>query len=430
MKIRLLLVAIFFSVLSFGQTPNQVIKLAGPTVDFGQPIPMGTILVDMTNNKEWLALESLPGNLKLNDCFPFVALGPGVKSVKEISNSTHTGGDVNGTPNSDVLTIGSGKVTSDMILNGTIATADIGDYQVTLNKMATIPTSYILGNSTGVDAVPEPILISGGLTMTGGVLSSSGGTIQNVTTATSNGISAPVTYPSPSNALITLSAANLNNTSVTSTGLIKGNVLQSTVLTGTAPFLVTSTTPVQNLNIAGNAGTASVASLANDMSGGLEGSIPYQTGADATSWLSVGTVGQILQINAAGNAPEWTTLTSIPKAVKILDNTQSSITWNVVQDGSNATINLTRNTYIQITGPAIGTSGNLTVTNTGTYTLRLDYVSAGKVVRYSPDIWMAPADSRNVQVTSNSSAGPTPDLYSWYYDGTVLFWSGKLAYKK
>lgn len=429
MKIRLIILAILLSVVSFGQTPNQVIKLSGPGVAFGQNIPVGSILVDMTNKKEWLALDALPSTLKLNDCFPFVPLGVGIKSVKEISNVTHTGGDVNGTPNSDVLTIGTSKVLTGMIKDGEVQTADIGDNQVTLAKMAKIPTNYILGNSTGVNAVPAPILISGGLSMSGGTLSSSGGTLTSVATAVSNGIAAPVTYPSGSQAFITLSLPNLSNSSVSSTGTIAGNVLKSNVASG-EPIIVSSTTPVKKLNIEGNAGSADVATRANNLSGGLEGSIPYQTSENATTFLEKGTVGQILRVNDAGNAPQWITLTSLPKPVKPLDDTQSSITWNVDADGANATINLTRNTTIQLTNPAIGTSGNLTVTSTGIFTLKLDFVSPGKYVRYDGDIWYPVTDSRMVNVTDDSYTDLTADLFTWYFDGTILFWSGKNGYKK
>ena len=59
----------------------------------------------------------------------------------------------------------------------------------------------------------------------------------------------------------------------TGTSLSVSGQLTSTVATGTAPLLVTSTTPVANLNIGGNAATAT------NVAGGLAGAIHYQTGA-------------------------------------------------------------------------------------------------------------------------------------------------------
>ena len=93
------------------------------------------------------------------------------------------------------------------------------------------------------------------------------------------------------------------------TGAISGTTLTSTVATGTAPFSVTSTTPVTNLSIGGNAGTAT------SIAGGSIGTIPYQSATNTTAMLAVGTAGQVLQSNAAA-APYWTTLTleSLPDA--------------------------------------------------------------------------------------------------------------------
>jgi len=47
---------------------------------------------------------------------------------------------------------------------------------------------------------------------------------------------------------------------LTATGEVTGNQITSTVATGTAPLVVTSTTPVANLSIGGNAATATLAS--------------------------------------------------------------------------------------------------------------------------------------------------------------------------
>lgn len=44
--------------------------------------------------------------------------------------------------------------------------------------------------------------------------------------------------------------------------------------------------------------------IANNIAGGANGSIPYQTAADTTALLAAGTAGQLLQTNGAG-APSW-----------------------------------------------------------------------------------------------------------------------------
>jgi hypothetical protein len=52
------------------------------------------------------------------------------------------------------------------------------------------------------------------------------------------------------------------------------------------------------------------ADLADDLTGGAEGSIPYQTASDATSMLAKGSAGQVLTMNAGATAPEWATPSS------------------------------------------------------------------------------------------------------------------------
>lgn len=51
------------------------------------------------------------------------------------------------------------------------------------------------------------------------------------------------------------------------------------------------------------------AGKANDLVGGLAGSLPYQDGADSTTFLGIGTAGQVLRVNGGATAPYWDTLT-------------------------------------------------------------------------------------------------------------------------
>jgi hypothetical protein len=50
------------------------------------------------------------------------------------------------------------------------------------------------------------------------------------------------------------------------------------------------------------------AGKAHNLSSGVAGSIPYQSGADSTSFLSIGTSGQFLRVNNGANAPYWDTV--------------------------------------------------------------------------------------------------------------------------
>lgn len=63
-------------------------------------------------------------------------------------------------------------------------------------------------------------------------------------------------------------------------------------------------------NISGSAGSATTATTATtatsctNVAGGANGSVPYQTGSGATSFIAAGTSGYLLQTNGAG-APTW-----------------------------------------------------------------------------------------------------------------------------
>jgi hypothetical protein len=86
------------------------------------------------------------------------------------------------------------------------------------------------------------------------------------------------------------------------TGYVQGTQLKSTVAVGTAPFVVTSTTPVSNLSIGGNAATAT------NIAGGAGGQVLYQSAPGVTAMLGNGTAGQVLTSSGGTSAPTWTTV--------------------------------------------------------------------------------------------------------------------------
>ncbi len=83
------------------------------------------------------------------------------------------------------------------------------------------------------------------------------------------------------------------------TGNVNGNVTGN--LTGDVTGDVTG-----NLtgNVTGN--LTGTASSATNLAGGSVGSIPYQTAVGTTAHLAAGTAGQVLKMNSAGTAPQWT----------------------------------------------------------------------------------------------------------------------------
>ncbi|BDB52207.1 hypothetical protein [Flavobacterium ammonificans] len=145
-------------------------------------------------------------------------------------------------------------VTSAKILDSTIATIDIADAAITYAKIQNVAAGKVLGNFTGTAGAAQEIATIG----TG-----------DVVRATSPTLVTPV-----------IGAA-------TGTSLSVSGQLTSTVATGTAPLVVTSTTPVANLNIGGNAATVTngiyttskISALAETTSAELAGKISDETGS-------------------------------------------------------------------------------------------------------------------------------------------------------
>ena len=118
-------------------------------------------------------------------------------------------------------------------------------------------------------------------------------------------------------------------------GTVSGTRFISNVSVGTAPFTVTSTTQVANLNVAISGSTSNVL-------GGAAGSLPYQSAANTTTFLAAtATNGGVLAYNTGTNAPFWQTITGTGSIAYATSPTISS--------------------------PSITTS--ITTTSTGTFTL-------------------------------------------------------------
>jgi hypothetical protein len=153
-----------------------------------------------------------------------------------------------------------------------------------------------------------------------------------------------------------------------------GNVVLATSPTLVTPNLGTPTTLVgtnitgtaSGLSIGGNAatattaGTASTATTATNLAGGATGSLPYQSGASATTFLSAGSNGQVLTL--ALGVPSWATpssgtVTSVSGAGTVNGLT---LTGTVTTSGS-----LTLGGTLDLSSPP--TIGN-TTPNTGAFT--------------------------------------------------------------
>jgi hypothetical protein len=137
------------------------------------------------------------------------------------------------------------------------------------------------------------------------------GTVTSVSVASSNGFAGTVANPT-TNATITLTT--------TVTGLLKGNgttvsaatvgtdysvgtsalttgILKSTTTTGALTIAVAGDFPTLNQSTTGNAATAT------NIAGGANGSIPYQTASNTTTFLAAGSNTNVLTL--ASGVPTW-----------------------------------------------------------------------------------------------------------------------------
>lgn len=125
-------------------------------------------------------------------------------------------------------------------------------------------------------------------------------------------------------------SANVTGALSSVTTLSMSGQLTNTTATGTAPFVVSSTTRVANLNVA----TSGSADSATNIAGGGAGRIPYNTGTGATSFIAAGTAGQILQSNGT-SAPSWVA-SPAPGVDVFYENSQTVTTNYTITSGKNA----------------------------------------------------------------------------------------------
>jgi len=104
--------------------------------------------------------------------------------------------------------------------------------------------------------------------------------------------------------------------------------------------------------------------------------------------------------------------------LKVQPLSGTTVSWDA-NSGINATLTLSGNTTITLSNLVVGTSGNLSITNPSTlYTLTV----SGYTNKISPSAYLA---SNQLKVSGSSKL----DVFSWYYDGTYLWWNGGQDYK-
>lgn len=259
------------------------------------------------------------------------------------------------------VTNASGQVSS--VTNTTIS---IAPSQIN----ATIPNSG-LTNST----ISGVALGSNLANLTAGTnITFSSGTTYNGSSAITINASSTMVYPG---AGIPNSTGSAWGTSYSTTG--SGTVVAlATSPTFVTPILGTPqsgnfstgtfTWPTFNQNTTGNASTATTA---NNLSGTTQYSLPYQSASATTGYLSPGTANSVLITNGVGSAPSWATQASLSvgSATNIAGGTAGAIAYN---SAANTTTFLTLGTsgYVLTAGAnapqytaqsslAVGTATNI-----------------------------------------------------------------------
>jgi hypothetical protein len=260
-------------------------KLADGTVTNTELQYIGTLTSDAQTQIDALSTAGTTNNTAITAINTLddgkIYLGNASNVATEVTPT----GDVTIT-NTGVTAIGTSKVVTGMLATDAVTTAKITNSNVTTAKIADANVTYAkIQNVSATDKVL-------------GRVSTGAGVIEEIATTGSGDV---VRSTSPTLVTPVIGAA-------TGTSLSVSGQLTSTVATGTAPLVVTSTTPVANLSIGGNAATAT------NIAGGALGSVPYQSAAGTTALLSGNTTATPKYLTSTGDGtaaavPTWTSLT-------------------------------------------------------------------------------------------------------------------------
>lgn len=139
--------------------------------------------------------------------------------------------------------------------------------------------------------------------------------------------------------------------------------------------------------------TAISIGTATNLAGGAAGSVPYQTAASTTTFLPIGTAGQVLKVNSGATAPEWVSGAALTK----VDDTNVTLTL-----GGSATTALVNAASLTLgwtgvlaatrggTGQSSYTTGDILYASSSTALSKLAGVATGNVL-ISGGVGVAPS---------------------------------------
>ena len=236
---------------------------------------------------------------------------------------------------------------------------------------------------------------------------------------------------------VAITGGSINGTTI---GATTAAAVNATTFTGAGTGLTGTAT---TLSIGGNAATATSATTATNLAGGSVGSVPYQTGTGATTFLAAGTDGFVLKLNAG--VPTWAASTSGTVTSVSGTGTVSgiSLSGTVTSSGNltlGGTLDLSAPPAIGGTTPAAVTATTLVVNDNSTFgssnTDTINFV--GRVNSdFDPatdnayDLGRTGHEWRNLYLTGtaniDSLIADTADINGGTIDATVIGGSTPLA---
>jgi len=323
--------------------------------------------------------------------------GLGTMSTQNANNVAITGGTITGTPISG-STVGGSTITASSQfsgpgtgLTGTATSLSIGGNAATATSATSagsVTNSVTFNNAgaggasgstfNGGSALTVSYNTIGAPSITGANASGTWGiSITGNAATVTNGVYTTGSYSNPtwitsiSGSIVSGAVASATAATNLSGGLAGSLPYQSALNTttflgiGSANYVLTSsgTAPQYVAQSTLAVGSATTATTATNLAGGAASQIPYQTGSGATSFIANGTTGQFLTSNGS-SAPSWTTSSA---SVTISDQTSSASTFYPTfvstTSGSASSIN-TSSTKLQYV-PSTGTFSSTVFSGSG-----------------------------------------------------------------
>jgi len=352
------------------------------------------------------------------------AAQPNITSVGTLSSLTVSG---NVTASNFIGTI-SGNIANAVYAttSGTVTT----NAQPNITSVGTLSSLTVSGNITGSNVSGTHYGSGAGLTsLPGGNVS---GAVANATYATNAGTVTTNAQPNITS-VGTLSSLTVSG-NITGGNLLTAGQIISSIVTGTAPMIVQSTTQVANLNVA-TAGTVTTAAQPNitsvgtlsslTVSGNITGNSKTSTKTLETYKLALGTVSGAVAIDvSAGDVQTFTTSGNVTLSFTNWGASGMSSSVTLIIDVASASHRVTGPLGIVNSFGVIGLdypTGVMSFPIAGTYSFTFSSVDGGSTISLTENnVLLRPYNSTSEAITSTSNAlislGVT---YSTYYPSPI-----------